>query len=337
MASCFILRACSLISRGPPFSEPTTHLLPAAGVLKLLALACVLTRRGFAIGFISIAKPLVIIVFVGSGAPLESRVALGLAGEQAFGPPRRPTAGFRRLGGRADVRQKRRNGAMDPDWRKAPRLVAALPRQPQVLHAHARQPELGESGHDQPGPPVGLLRVANPRRRPPHALLEEAEGVLQIETPHIRAPDEIQIRRGSLRPVPPQPQHPRLPSTLAAGQALDLDQDERADHDGQGSPTAPPLVVLDLRMQLGPRPHAHRSVTGVLARVLGGRLWPGARVVALHLRPVATGASDVRGRIAVARVAVEATPRPQADEDLARAPFQPPLQLDGVVARIEDE
>jgi hypothetical protein len=162
--------------------------------------------------------------------------------------------------------------------------------------------------------------------------------VLQIETPHIRVPDEIQIQPHPLRPMPPQPQNPRLPPTLAAGQALDLDQDERADHDGQGPPTASPLVILDLRVQLGPRPHAHRSVTGVLARALGGRLWPGAQIVALHLRTVATGASYVRGRIAEARVAVEATPRPQADEDLARTtPLQPPLQLDEVVARIEDE
>jgi hypothetical protein len=75
-----------------------------------------------------IAKPLVIIVFVGSGAPLEGRVALGLAREPAFGPPGRPTAGFWRLGGRAQVRQKRRNYPMDPYWCKAPRLVAALPR-----------------------------------------------------------------------------------------------------------------------------------------------------------------------------------------------------------------
>ena len=145
-----------------------------------------------------IAKPLPITVFVGSGVPLEGRVALGPAREPTFGPPRRPTAGFRRLGGRAKVRQKRRNGAMDPDRRKACCIVAALPRQPQVLDARARQPELGESGHNQPRPPVGLLGVAHPRRRPSHALLEEAEGVLQIETPHIRAPDEVQIRRRPL-------------------------------------------------------------------------------------------------------------------------------------------
>jgi hypothetical protein len=45
----------------------------------------------------------------------------------------------------------------------------------------------------------------------------------------------------------------------------------------------------------------------------------------------------VRRRVAEARVAVEATSRPQADEDLAPAPLQCSLQFDGVVACIEDE
>ena len=45
----------------------------------------------------------------------------------------------------------------------------------------------------------------------------------------------------------------------------------------------------------------------------------------------------MRGRIGEARIAVEATPRPQADEDPARATLQRPLQLRGVVARAEDE
>ena len=123
----------------------------------------------------------------------------------------------------------------------------------------------------------------------------------------------------------------------AIRQTLDLNQDERANHDGQGSPTASPLVVLDLRVQLGPRPYAHRSVTGVLARMLGRGLGPGARISALHLRPVATRASDTCGRIRETRVTVEAPPRPQTDEDLARAPLQYSLHLDGVVARVEDE
>src|SRR5215210_1094572 len=38
-----------------------------------------------------------------------------------------------------------------------------------------------------------------------------------------------------------------------------------------------------------------------------------------------------------ARIAEETTPRPQADEDLAPAPLQSPLQLHGVVAGVEDE
>jgi hypothetical protein len=100
--------------------------------------------------FISIAKLFAITVFVGLGATLEGWVALGPAGEPAFGPPGRPPTGFRRLCGRAQLRQKRRNDAMDPGRRKASCIVAALPRQPQVRNARARQPELGESCENQP-------------------------------------------------------------------------------------------------------------------------------------------------------------------------------------------
>src|SRR5215208_4209079 len=137
--------------------------------------------------------------------------------------------------------------------------------------------------------------------------------------------------------MPPQPQNPRLAPPLASGQTLDLDQDERAYHDGQGSPSTLSCVVVDLRVHLGPRLHAHGSVTGVLAAMLGGGFGPGQGVRALHLGPVATRASDVFRRVAQARVAVEATPRAQTDEDLARASLKPLLHLDGIVARVEDE
>ena len=106
---------------------------------------------------------------------------------------------------------------------------------------------------------------------------------------------------------------------------------------GRGPRSALSCVVVDLRVQLGPRPYAHASVTSVLAAMLGGGVGPGARVSALHLGPVATGASDVFRRVAQTRVAVEAAPGAQAEEDLARAPLQSLLHLDGVVARIEDE
>jgi hypothetical protein len=52
---------------------------------------------------------------------------------------------------------------------------------------------------------------------------------------------------------------------------------------------------------------------------------------------VATRASDVLRRLAEARIAVKASPRPQTEEDLARRSLQPLLQLHGIVARIEYE
>jgi len=74
-----------------------------------------------------IAKPLAFALFADSGSLFERRVALGPAREPAFGPPRGPAAGFRRLGGCAEVRQKRRNYAVNPDRRQAAGLIAALP------------------------------------------------------------------------------------------------------------------------------------------------------------------------------------------------------------------
>jgi hypothetical protein len=53
--------------------------------------------------------------------------------------------------------------------------------------------------------------------------------------------------------------------------------------------------------------------------------------------PWRRGRPTCSGRIRGARVAVEAPPRSQADEDLARAPLEPSLQLERVVARVEDE
>ena len=186
-------------------------------------LACVLSTRGFAMSFMSIAKPLAFALFADSGSLFDRRVAFRSAREAAFGPPGRPTTGFRCLGGRAQVRQKRRNYPVDPHRRQPTFIIATLPRQPQVSNARPRQSQLGKSGYHQPRPPVGSLGVAHAKGCPSHALLEETEGVLQVKAPHVRAPDEIQIRRRPLRPVPLQPQNPRFPPTLAAGQPLDLD------------------------------------------------------------------------------------------------------------------
>src|SRR5215208_6266455 len=205
-----------------------------------------------------IAKPLAFALFTVSGSLLDRRVAFRSAREAAFGPSRRPTAGFRRLRWRAHLHQKRRNYPVDPHGRQASRIVAALPRQPQVRNTSACQSQLGEGGYHQPCPPIRLLGVAHPRRRPSHALLQEAEGVLQIEAPDVSAPEQIEVRRHPLRAVPPQPQNTRLASPLAAGQPLYLHQDERTDHDGQQSAATLSFVVLDLRVQL--REGAHAAV-----------------------------------------------------------------------------
>jgi hypothetical protein len=45
----------------------------------------------------------------------------------------------------------------------------------------------------------------------------------------------------------------------------------------------------------------------------------------------------VCGWASEARISVEATPRPQADEDLARTPLKPLLELHRIVASVEDE
>ena len=80
--------------------------------------------------FMSIAKALAFAFFVDSGGLSDRRVALRAAREAAFRSSGRPTAGFRWLRWRAQVHQKRRNGAMDSHGRQASRIVATLPRQP---------------------------------------------------------------------------------------------------------------------------------------------------------------------------------------------------------------
>ena len=71
--------------------------------------------------------------------------------------------------------------------------------------------------------------------------------------------------------------------------------------------------------------------------MLGRGLRPGARVRTLHLRPVATRPAGVGGWTGEARIGVEAPPRPQTDENLARTTLKPLLQLHRIVASIEDE
>ncbi len=91
-----------------------------------------------------IAKPLAFVLFADSGCLFDRRVAFRSAREAPFGPPGRAPAGFRWLRGRAELHQKRRNDAVDPDrCQAAGGVVAALPGQPQrSATQHARRASL---------------------------------------------------------------------------------------------------------------------------------------------------------------------------------------------------
>src|SRR5215218_2822476 len=105
--------------------------------LSLLSLR--FNQEGICDGVKPIANPLALALFIDSGSRFYGRVAFRSPREAAFGSAGRPTAGFRRLRWRAHLHQKRRNYPMDPHGRKATRLVAPLPGQPQVGNAGARQ------------------------------------------------------------------------------------------------------------------------------------------------------------------------------------------------------
>src|SRR5215212_1948065 len=104
--------------------------------------------------------------------------------------------------------------------------------------------------------------------------------MLQVEASHVSSPDELEVRFSLT--MPPQPQNARLAPPLAPGQSLELYQHDRPDHDGQRSAATTAFMRPDLRMHLRPGTHAHRPVAGVLACVLRGGLWPGARIRTLH-------------------------------------------------------
>jgi hypothetical protein len=84
----------------------------------------------------------------------------------------------------------------------------ALPGEPPIRDARPCQAQLREGRKHQPTPAVGLLRMAHPRGSPPQSLFEEAEGMLQVEAPNVRPPEEIEVRLSGAGP--PQPRHARL-------------------------------------------------------------------------------------------------------------------------------
>jgi len=104
-------------------------------------------------------------------------------------------AGFRRAGqiGQclADVAEPAPDaGGGQPAGRAGP-----LPGQPQIGGEVAGEPDLEVAGEDQPGPPVGGGRVAQPGPGPAENLLEEPERVFKAAQERLPVPLENRIGR----------------------------------------------------------------------------------------------------------------------------------------------
>src|SRR5215218_3737357 len=188
-----------------------------------------------------------------SGGRFEHRVTLGQPRTAALRASGRPPAGFRGLRRGTHYRQERRETSQDARWGQPPRPLQTLPGQSHVGDDGTRQPQLGVGGQYQPGPTVGLLWVAHPRRGPAQGLFHEAYRVFEVEPATVRPPDEVEIRLAL--PAPPKPQLLRLASL--PGQLAHLDQDHGALH--HGCPLAPVALAYasGLRVQTAPRPDAH--------------------------------------------------------------------------------
>jgi putative transposase len=112
---------------------------------------------------------------------------------RAWRPAGPGIAGFRHTGragqGRADVPESAADpGRGQPAWRGGP-----FPGQAQVRGERPGEPQLGVDGDDEPGPPVRGGRVADLGPGPAEHLLEEPEGVLQVEPAQERLPAPVHV------------------------------------------------------------------------------------------------------------------------------------------------
>lgn len=101
----------------------------------------------------------------------------------------------------------------------------------QVLGEGAGEAELGVGGDDEPGPQIGAVGVTDFRGRPAEGLLPQPEGVLQVESAEEGLPPAVHVHGcGGIGRAAPQPDRFRV---AVAGQALDLEANQRTVQDGQ--------------------------------------------------------------------------------------------------------
>src|ERR1035441_9151100 len=131
----------------------------------------------------------------GFGAPAGEAVFARM-----FRNPRRTRAGVSRPGGAGFFPGGR--GADGPDPAGDPRRGEParrggfLPGAAQIAGEMPGEAQLGMAGDDDPGPPVSGGGVADLRGGPAEDLLEQPEGVLEIETAQERLPEPVHVGRG---------------------------------------------------------------------------------------------------------------------------------------------
>ena len=120
------------------------------------------------------------------------------------------------------------------------------------------QQQLGEGGHDQADPPVGLLGGADPGSGQAEGGLGELKGVFFVEAGQVGAPQLVERERG--RPGVPEPHG--LVRGAAIGQVLDGDAQHGAAQDGQLAVPAGEVaaVAVDEGMHFSPGVDADGAV-----------------------------------------------------------------------------
>src|SRR6266571_3932548 len=105
-------------------------------------------------------------------------------------------AGFRRTGRAGGRRADVSKPPADAGRGEPPGWGGAFPGQAQVVGQRPGQAELGVDRDDEPGPPVRGGRVADLGGGPAEDLLEQAEGVFQVEAAQERLPQPVHLTRG---------------------------------------------------------------------------------------------------------------------------------------------
>ena len=106
------------------------------------------------------------------------------------------SAGFRRAGGQRGCRADVPKPAADSGRGEPARCGGPFPGAAQVGDEGAGQAELGVRGDDQPGPAVAGVGVAELRAGPAEGLLEQPEGVFQVEAAQEGLPPAVHVGRG---------------------------------------------------------------------------------------------------------------------------------------------